>query len=575
MGDHPSSPTPSTLPDPSSPPLPAPLLTSVAAIVQQLNGLTSPSAEAFQEKMCFVGVIDASSFLIQYDLHLLVVDTRQMAKEFVFQSIFRRWAITRLPRLEQYTAVCGASSAPLTSTGAESSTRGRLESRRPPPSLSTAPLLDASVLPPPPLSFCPPRKDDSDTVPDSGLSVESLLLVALGRDLRGLSAERYLSDELVQLLQSSLSTDVHDGPPPSSASFHVPSCSHGNGMSWKEKQNLVRLVACDALILLFEPVTGTVDHSHSSSPTPVPKKSTARFVRRLTARLIHWRHMLALYFGIRISRSGVLEELPQEMAVGGRRLPLPPVGGGKEEPQQTEEEMGRCFWRPHLTLVPLLLLRIADCVPYPFASPSFSSSSSFSESASWEKHSEKKMKGSTLATTEKSLEMAENAREEVVGQSREEDPARGAASPSSTETDCFPTTTTAIVAQEACAEEVGCLTTIARHMAEVLYGIAIPVGDVEKAPHDACRTAASSPPTVDRPPHRLESEEEEAAAKQERIARERGARYRQQVIDAVQHGLFPCLKQKKLFKLPSDCLINGTIQHIVSVDALYKVFERC
>lgn len=558
----------STSPSASQKPLP-PLLTSVAAIVQQLNGLTSPSAEAFQEKMCFVGVINECSFLIQYDLHLLVVDTRQMAKEFVFQSIFRRWATTRLPRQAQYT-LC-ATPPPWTEV------ERTLRPPESPPSLSGSLPVDFSILPPPPLSFLPRRKEGADTVlvKDPCLSVSALLLVALGRDLRGLSAERYLSDELVQLLQSALSTGVHEGDAPPTAtttsssfasSLHPFSDSHHDGMSLKEKQQLVRLVATDALSLLFEPVTRRTEEGTDVvqfPPTPVPKKNTALFVRRLTKRLIHWRSMLAWYFGIQISRAGVLEELPQEMDAGGRRMARPSSSGGGKEGEK--DGMGPCVWLPHLTLVPLLLLRLADCVPYPFASPSFSS-----ENASWGK------KGGKTTMTENGASATVVSSSEKDGKSDafsaiEADYTRDA-SRHPTEADAV-TMTTAVNAQKACAEEVLCLSTIARHMAEVLYGIAIPVGNVKEASQDAERIDYSSLLPREERPSSAATEEEEA--KQERIARERCVRYRQQVTDAVQYGLFPCLKQKKLFKLPSDCLINGSIQHIVSVDALYKVFERC
>lgn len=568
------------LPDGSSPssiesreaPLP-PLLTSVSAIVYQLNMLSSPSAEVFQEKMCFVGVIDEASFLIQYDLHLLVVDTRQIAKEFVFQSIFRRWAATRLPRQEQYKML----SSTTTSGG------GRLSPESRSPAFSSSFQVDFSVLPPPPLSFLPRERSQTNSS-NKRLSVAALLCVALGRDLGGLTAEKHISNELIELLHhsgvsfesagvvsmSSSSSSCFASSSSPSSSIHCLSCS--------ERQAVLAAAAQEALKLLFEPSiassSGNMEDNAHTSYIPVPKKMTASFVRRLTKRLIRWRHMLGVYFGIRISRRGFLEELPQEMDCNGRRISPPSSDRGREA---QNDSSFHCFWLPHLKLVPLLLLRLADCVVYPSLSPS-----SFSQEMS---HSQARGGISTAMPVYKEssgdVESAEDmSRSTPVCQSQHIRP--------SSEDEALPcSATSAAEAQEECAEEVRCLTTIARHIAEVLYGIAIPVDEAEDGEDDdedaevlsgSSSLPTSSPPfSPVLPSHRLRHR---PLARQGRMCRTMAypvarSRQRQQVIDAVQHGLFPCLKQKKLFKLPSACLANGTIQHIVSVDSLYKVFERC
>lgn len=45
--------------------------------------------------------------------------------------------------------------------------------------------------------------------------------------------------------------------------------------------------------------------------------------------------------------------------------------------------------------------------------------------------------------------------------------------------------------------------------------------------------------------------------------------------DAIQFALFPCMKNRQLFAAPAEMLTDGTVQTVVSVESLYKVFERC
>lgn len=547
---------------------PPPLLTSVSAIVYQLNTLCTPSAEVLQEKMCFVGVIDEASFLLQYDLHLLVVDSRQIAKEFVFQSIFRRWAATRLPRQEQYRLLSSLSSP----AGKRSSSAPANET------LPSSFPVDASVLPPPPLCFLPMHEANTPTHSDQRLSVSSLLYVALGRDLMGLAAEKYISDELIELLlQSGLSSEVAEAAPslPSLSSFSSSAfltSSSVSAVTLKERQRIIAIGAAEALTLLFEPFENDspikTEEERPLLRTPAPKKTTVRFVRRLTRRLIRWRHMLALYFGIRISIMGILEELPQEIGNGWRSIPLP-SSVGEQEAKNGASSL--CFWLPNLQLVPLLLLRLADCVPY----PPLSSSSSSSLVGSEKTFSSQQKEEDTPTTTPPQPMIHDMECAACTSSIACDDVSREVQSPIKDSRSC--TTTTAAQAQQECAEEVRCLTTIGRHIAEVLYGIAAPGGGVGDGSEDGFGTVPFSSSSTglgwranNNILHAVEDTEETL-----KKARERRLRRRQQVIDAVQHGLFPCLKQKKLFKLPSECLANGTIQHIVSVDTLYKVFERC
>lgn len=443
-----------------------PLLSSVIAIVDHFNTLSSPKAEAFQEKMAFVGVVDAFSFLVQCDLDLLVVDTRQIAKELVFQLIFRRWYELGVPRRLQYS---------MREKSAE------------------MPNIKWNVLlPPVPLSFNYPV--------EVSYSIEQLLYVALGRHLIGVSAEPHISDDLIRLILHYNSSTKHT----SSKVF-----------SLQEKHEIVKAGAQVALTSLFLPKESSStreetgepfvfsstgrssnEYSHASldegpSPTPcpnpvcstgeilIPKRRTKFYVKKLTSRLIRWKEMLYAYFGIKISSDGMLHELSQEIGISCNTS-------------------SACFWSPSLEAIPLLLLRLADCVPYPQA-----------------------------VRDSECLPTVNGERETAEGDS-------GASSES------MPSLLPREAARKECEKEIRWLTSIARHISEVLYGLGYPV----KAFH------ANDDSEV--PVHS-----------------------REQLEDAVQHGLFPALKQKQLFKLPSNCLINGTIQHVVSVDALYKVFERC
>ncbi|KAK7195599.1 mismatch repair protein [Novymonas esmeraldas] len=112
------------------------------------------------------------------------------------------------------------------------------------------------------------------------------------------------------------------------------------------------------------------------------------------------------------------------------------------------------------------------------------------------------------------------------------------------QTEATPTPTPQSTAMEAeadgVAQEVACFTAVARHLAEALYGFPPP------PPQALADTAADDVTSAER--------------------------WREEL---VQHGLFPCLKNAQLFRLPDRCLRDGTIRSMVSVESLYKVFERC
>ncbi|RNE99444.1 mismatch repair protein MLH1 [Trypanosoma rangeli] len=98
-------------------------------------------------------------------------------------------------------------------------------------------------------------------------------------------------------------------------------------------------------------------------------------------------------------------------------------------------------------------------------------------------------------------------------------------------------------------DELACFTAIARHIADTLYGLRL---------HDTwleSRVAPSSSDTAS------------GDAKDENGV--------PSLVDAIRFALLPCATSPKFFLPPADALIDGTLQAVVSVEELYKVFERC
>lgn len=96
-------------------------------------------------------------------------------------------------------------------------------------------------------------------------------------------------------------------------------------------------------------------------------------------------------------------------------------------------------------------------------------------------------------------------------------------------------------------DEVACFTAIARHIAGTLYGMRL---------HDAWVAPHLSPSPSD------------AATRDE-------GDVVPPVVDAIRFGLLQCAASPKFFVPPADALTDGTVQVVVSVEELYKVFERC
>nr|AAK29067.1 MLH1 [Trypanosoma brucei] len=90
------------------------------------------------------------------------------------------------------------------------------------------------------------------------------------------------------------------------------------------------------------------------------------------------------------------------------------------------------------------------------------------------------------------------------------------------------------------AGEIECFTAIARHIAETLYGVQLHSSWLPNVIKDGIRQD-------DVPPF----------------------------CDAIRFGLLPCATNSTFFVPPCDALVDGTVQAVVSVDELYKVFERC
>ncbi|KPI84258.1 putative mismatch repair protein [Leptomonas seymouri] len=118
-----------------------------------------------------------------------------------------------------------------------------------------------------------------------------------------------------------------------------------------------------------------------------------------------------------------------------------------------------------------------------------------------------------------------------------------------------PTQTLVEAEADGVAQEVACFTAVAKHLAETLYGLQAPPPPV---------TARASPRPSSVPSDVLDAEASFNSSADETWQGE-----------LVQHGLLPCLKNAQLFRLPDSCLRDGTMQSMVSVESLYKVFERC
>ncbi|ORC88768.1 mismatch repair protein MLH1 [Trypanosoma theileri] len=119
-------------------------------------------------------------------------------------------------------------------------------------------------------------------------------------------------------------------------------------------------------------------------------------------------------------------------------------------------------------------------------------------------------------------------------------------------------------------DEVECFTAIAQHIANTLYGLSL---------HDSwmlTNSAISSDPETtgvagvgvvnysasssSTSPSPLTSGEQESVPS---------------YIDAIRFGLVSCATSVKFFIPPADILIDGSLRTVVSVEELYKVFERC
>ncbi|KAH9597043.1 hypothetical protein LSM04_001060 [Trypanosoma melophagium] len=114
-------------------------------------------------------------------------------------------------------------------------------------------------------------------------------------------------------------------------------------------------------------------------------------------------------------------------------------------------------------------------------------------------------------------------------------------------------------------DEMECFSAIARHIADTLYGFALhdiwilPTCAVLNDPETStgCSASPSSPPL---------SSSSFVAGERESIP---------SLVDAIRFGLVSCATSVKFFIPPADILIDGSLRTVVSVEELYKVFERC
>ncbi|KAG5477796.1 hypothetical protein LSCM1_05095 [Leishmania martiniquensis] len=253
----------------------------------------------------------------------------------------------------------------------------------------------------------------------------------------------------------------------------------------------------------------------SASVLRQPRSATMRYVRRLVRRLCRWSGLLKEYFYIDVSADGLLIGLPYGL---------------------------NRHWPPRMRALPVTIWLLAEAVPYPGAAvPSYAA-----------------VKSATYQTPPTSAPWQSNN-----GRGAEEVgtcvavPTSAGHSLAPTEAEAALITAPQLTAMEAeadgVAQEVACFTAVARHIAETLYGLPPPPPGRVFPSSEGLTTA-----TIDAPEGRSDMVLEE-------VWRE----------ELVQHGLFPCLKNPQLFRLPDRCMRDGTIQSLVSVESLYKVFERC
>lgn len=193
-------------------------------------------------------------------------------------------------------------------------------------------------------------------------------------------------------------------------------------------------------------------------------------------------------------------------------------------------------WPPRLRAVPAMMWRLAEAVPYPSGAEAGGTGCAGADAAGAGsgtptlKHLDGPLRGSPLESGNIAAEPC------AAATSRSPAPTQtGAPTPSAT------SQPTAVEAEaDGVAQEVACFTAIAGYLAETLFGAPPPL-----PPPDA-RGASLGTTSVEQ--------------------------WREAL---VQHGLFPCLKNAQLFRMPDRCVRDGTLHSMVSVESLYKVFERC
>eukprot|EP00796_Vickermania_ingenoplastis_P001053 gene1053-624_t len=502
------------------------------------------------------------TFLLQSDTHLLMVDAREMAREFVFQSIFRRWKELGLPREGQYRLAAGLAGARHSQNHSQEryannagnviqpwrgdDSPGGGEATTTTTTTDDRPVATVECSPEEVPHECGTRRGMT-TCCDSPLCIQSLLYVALAKDLAHLGTEFTLSDALLSLLTACSppllyasyvrTTSVKKEETASTGSLDASTAAAGGageggggggatqesagvracweGMHLEARQALVASVAKKSEELLF--FTAPVSRERlgereleeeeegegEEDPLPVPKPATRAFVQRLVRRLVRHRHLLREYFGIHITASGLLLSIPQE--IGPLSLPTPvsnptegnptqrPTTAGSPGPQSSSSPPPpppriESVWPPCVERIPLFLLCLADCVPYPSSS--------------------------------------------------------GGAAKEAVDLEA---------ARAGCEEEIRCFTAIARHLANILYGCGPPAGPRGL---NQFSSSASSPPIL----HGTWCGSGGRAIHCPRLP-----------SSSAEH----CRRCLKLFRLPAACLTHGAIQHVVSVESLYKVFERC
>lgn len=484
--------------DADSPPTEC-VLSSIRSIIADMDQACTPNAAAFQQKLVYVGTISAEAFLLQVDLHLIVVDTRRLLHSFACQLIFRRWALWGGPRSYQYGRM---SKRRQRAEGQQSRLSGKgLKAER----VATRPdgddeeeaeeVQNASRIPTrcpaPALLLSPP----ADT--------EGLLYFGLAHGLEE-AFPMPPSHQLHALLQSVGVVSGRRGEKPSDAEALIATMEMKK-VKREERANRSDLVGEEeeesrltrkeappppppllpsgvqaaASRALFSQTYGSTTAADGDGMPPAPLPATQQYVRRLLRRLRQWQPLLHAYFGIELSEDGrQLVALPQEWV-------FHPDPQQQQQPQQVWD-LGFC--------AALLLLRLADAVRYP-----------------------------TPAAT-------------CVKAEREGPPSSQAGDD----------TLTGEEAAKAEEEEMKCFHDIASHIASfhVEYSTML-------MKHDHTDQLADP-----------DAEE---------------AKTREAMHTFLSHHLVPVLQQPQQpwYRLPAEFLSDGTIQHVVSVDSLYKVFERC